>query len=104
VLDEQKPEDAQRRRLGLPKTRKFTSQRLAELGALQIQTYDELIFPGLKEDWADLYETRPFVGTLSMGLETNADDEVLSWIAAGTPPICFGFARCRWNRRPTRSP
>ncbi|TXI43622.1 MAG: glycosyltransferase [Mycobacterium sp.] len=86
-----RPEDAQRRRLGLPKTRKFTSQRLAELGALQIQTYDELIFPGLKEDWADLYETRPFVGTLSMGLETNADDEVLSWIAAGTPPICFGF-------------
>ena len=24
-------------------------------------------------------------------LATDADDEVASWIAAGTPPICFGF-------------
>ncbi len=86
-----RPEAGQRRRLGLPKTRKFTTRRLEDLGALQIQTYDELLFPGLKEDWADLYETRPFVGTLSMGLDTDADDEVMSWINAGTPPICFGF-------------
>ena len=34
---------------------------------------------------------RPFVGALAMGLATDADEEVLSWIAAGTPPICFGF-------------
>lgn len=86
-----KPENAQRQRLGLPKTRKFTSRRLAELGTLQIQTYDELCFPGLKDDWAHLHENRPFVGTLSMGLETPADDEVAAWIAEGTPPICFGF-------------
>jgi UDP:flavonoid glycosyltransferase YjiC (YdhE family) len=26
-----------------------------------------------------------------MELPTDTDDEVLSWIAAGTPPICFGF-------------
>ena len=26
-----------------------------------------------------------------MELATDADDEVASWIAAGTPPICFGF-------------
>jgi UDP:flavonoid glycosyltransferase YjiC (YdhE family) len=26
-----------------------------------------------------------------MELTTVADDEVASWIAAGTPPICFGF-------------
>jgi UDP:flavonoid glycosyltransferase YjiC (YdhE family) len=26
-----------------------------------------------------------------MALPTDADDEVASWIAAGTPPICFGF-------------
>ena len=86
-----KPEDAQRLRLGLPRTRKSSTRRLAELGALEIQTYDELLFPGLKEDWADLHETRPFVGTLSMGLSTDIDDEVAAWISAGTPPICFGF-------------
>ena len=86
-----KPEDAQRLRLGLPRTRKSSTRRLAELGALEIQTYDELLFPGLKDDWADLHETRPFVGTLSMGLSTDIDDEVAAWISAGTPPICFGF-------------
>ena len=26
-----------------------------------------------------------------MDLPTDADDEVMSWIAAGTPPIFFGF-------------
>ena len=26
-----------------------------------------------------------------MELPTEADEEVASWIAAGTPPICFGF-------------
>ncbi len=26
-----------------------------------------------------------------MELATDADDDVASWIAAGTPPICFGF-------------
>ena len=34
---------------------------------------------------------RPFVGTLTMELPTDADEEVASWIAAGTPPIFFGF-------------
>jgi UDP:flavonoid glycosyltransferase YjiC (YdhE family) len=86
-----KPDNEQRRALGLPKTRKLTTRRLADLGTLQIQTYDELCFPGLKEDWANLRDSRPFVGTLSMGLDTDADDEVAAWVAAGTPPICFGF-------------
>ena len=34
---------------------------------------------------------RPFVGTLTMESPTDADEEVASWIAAGTPPIFFGF-------------
>ena len=34
---------------------------------------------------------RPFVGPLTMELTTDVDDEVTSWIAAGTPPIFFGF-------------
>ncbi|MGA7053952.1 MAG: nucleotide disphospho-sugar-binding domain-containing protein, partial [Mycobacterium sp.] len=34
---------------------------------------------------------RPFVGTLTLELQSDADEEVASWIAAGTPPIFFGF-------------
>ncbi|WP_369828107.1 glycosyltransferase, partial [Mycobacterium sp. 852002-51163_SCH5372311] len=30
-------------------------------------------------------------GALTMELPTDADEEVASWIAAGTPPIFFGF-------------
>lgn len=34
---------------------------------------------------------RPFVGALTLDLPTASDDEVAAWIAAGAPPICFGF-------------
>jgi UDP:flavonoid glycosyltransferase YjiC (YdhE family) len=36
-------------------------------------------------------DRRPFVGALTMELPTDADEEVASWIAAGTPPIFFGL-------------
>ncbi|GLE50763.1 hypothetical protein ATCCBAA256_03520 [Mycobacterium montefiorense] len=36
-------------------------------------------------------ERRPFVGALTMGLTTDVDDDVASWVHAGTPPIVFGF-------------
>jgi UDP:flavonoid glycosyltransferase YjiC (YdhE family) len=55
-------EDAQRRELGL--------------------------FPGLAAEWAG---KRPLVGSITMGLGTDTDDEVASWCAAGKPPIYFGF-------------
>jgi UDP:flavonoid glycosyltransferase YjiC (YdhE family) len=48
-------------------------------------------FPGLASEWAKWNGERPFVGALAMALPTDADEEVASWIAAGTPPICFGF-------------
>jgi UDP:flavonoid glycosyltransferase YjiC (YdhE family) len=86
-----KGEDAQRRELGLPKARRPAPRRIAERGSLEIQAYDEVYFPGLASEWAKWNGQRPFVGALAMGLPTDADDEVLSWIAAGTPPICFGF-------------
>ena len=86
-----KPEDAQRRELGLPKATGLSSRRIAERGSLEIQAYDEVCFPGLAAEWAKWNGQRPFVGTLTMELTTDADDEVASWIAAGTPPICFGF-------------
>ena len=81
-------EDEQRRELGLPKASSPASQRMADRGALELQAYDELCFPGLAAEWG---RRRPFVGALTMGLPTAADDEVTSWIAAGTPPIYFGF-------------
>ncbi|MGA9678769.1 MAG: glycosyltransferase [Mycobacterium sp.] len=86
-----KVEDAERRELGLPKATGPWTGRIAERGSLEIQAYDEVCFPGLAAEWAKWDRQRPFVGTLTMELPTDTDDEVLSWIAAGTPPICFGF-------------
>jgi UDP:flavonoid glycosyltransferase YjiC (YdhE family) len=86
-----KVEDAQRRELGLPKAARPAPRRITERGSLEIQAYDEVCFPGLAAEWAKWNGQRPFVGTLTMELPTEADEEVGSWIAAGTPPIFFGF-------------
>ncbi len=79
-------EDAQRRALGLPEASGPATQH-----ALEIQAYDELCFPELAAEWAKGDVRRPFIGALTLELPTDSDDEVLSWIAAGTPPIYFGF-------------
>jgi UDP:flavonoid glycosyltransferase YjiC (YdhE family) len=81
-------EDAQRRELGLPKATIRSVRRTVEGGALEIQAYDEVFFPGLAEEWGG---KRPFVGSITMGLGSDTDDEVASWLAAGKPPIYFGF-------------
>jgi UDP:flavonoid glycosyltransferase YjiC (YdhE family) len=81
-------EDAQRRELGLPRATVPAAQRMAEDGTLEIQAYDEAMFPGLAAEWKG---RRPFVGGLTLDLATHTDDEVASWISAGKPPIYFGF-------------
>jgi vancomycin aglycone glucosyltransferase len=81
------PERAQRQALGLPEATGPAEDRVA----LEIQAYDELCFPGLAAQWAQGDVRRPFVGALTLELPTDSDDEILSWIAAGTPPIYFGF-------------
>lgn len=86
-----KVEDAQRRELGLPKVIGPSPRRIAKSGALEIQAYDEVCFPGLAAEWSKWDGQRPFVGALTMAMTTEADEEVSSWIAAGKPPICFGF-------------
>jgi vancomycin aglycone glucosyltransferase len=79
-------EAAQRDALALP------GEPAASTGlALEIQTYDELCAPELAAEWAKSERRRPFVGSLTLGMPTDVDDEVLSWIADGTPPIYFGF-------------
>jgi UDP:flavonoid glycosyltransferase YjiC (YdhE family) len=86
-----KVDDAQRRELGLPKAAGPSSRRITERGSLEIQAYDEVCFPGLAAEWAKWNGRRPIVGALTMESPTAADEEVVSWIAAGTPPIFFGF-------------
>ncbi len=86
-----KVDDAQRRQLGLAETTGPWSRRIMDRGSLEIQAYDEVLFPGLAAEWAKFDGHRPFVGTLTLGLAGDADEEVASWIAAGTPPIFFGF-------------
>lgn len=81
-------EDAQRASLGLPRATTRAVSRIVGGGALEIQAYDEVFFPGLKEQWNG---QRPFVGSLTLQLDTGADGAVESWIASGTPPIYFGF-------------
>ena len=81
-------EDAQRRELGLPKVSTSSAQLMAEREVLEIQAYDDVCFPGLAAEWGN---RRPFVGALTMQLPTDADDDVASWCAAGTPPIYFSF-------------
>lgn len=80
-----------RRELGLPKATGPSQRRIAKRGSLEIQAYDEVCFPGLATEWAKWDGQRPFVGALTMELTTDTDHEIASWIAAGTPPICFSL-------------
>ncbi|QRY49821.1 glycosyltransferase [Mycolicibacterium septicum] len=84
-------EGIQRGELALPKATSPSPWRLTERGCLEIQAYDEVCFPGLAAEWAQWSDQRPFVGALTMDLPGDSDDEVAAWIAAGTPPIFFGF-------------
>jgi UDP:flavonoid glycosyltransferase YjiC (YdhE family) len=86
-----KVEALQRRELGLPKARGPWPQRVVNRQPLELQAYDDVCFPGLADEWAKWNGQRPFVGALTLELETDADEEVASWISAGKPPIFFGF-------------
>ncbi|MDA4110885.1 glycosyltransferase [Mycolicibacterium holsaticum] len=86
-----KVEHAQRRELGLPRAKGSAPRRITQRRSLEIQAYDAACFPGLAAEWTEFADQRPFVGTLTLELATAADEEVATWIAAGTPPIFFGF-------------
>ncbi len=86
-----KVEDKQRRELGLPKATSPATRRITERGSLELQCYDDVCFPGVAAGWAKWAAQRPNIGNLTLDLPTDADEEVASWIAAGTPPIYFGF-------------
>jgi vancomycin aglycone glucosyltransferase len=92
ILQDGSPDDraskqsdiAQRRALGLP-------DELPPDQPLEIQAYDEICVPGAAVGWADSADRRPFVGALTLRLPTDSDEDVLAWIAAGPPPVYFGF-------------
>ena len=90
-------EGAHRRELGLPEATGDSTR------SLEIQAYDALWFPELAAEWANGVVGRPFVGALTLELPTEADDEVLSWIAKGTPPIYFGFGSGVWLPSPAQT-
>lgn len=81
-------EDEQRRTLGLPAAHTRAIRRMVERGALEIQAYDEVLFPGIA---AELGSARPLVGSMTLQLPTDVDADVSSWIDSGSPPIYFGF-------------
>ncbi|MDT5163568.1 MAG: hypothetical protein QOC88_462 [Mycobacterium sp.] len=72
-----------RRSLGLPEADEPTAPRL------EIQAYDERCLPGTPAQWAE--PGKPFAGALTLQSPTDADDDVLSWMGAGTAPIYFGL-------------
>jgi vancomycin aglycone glucosyltransferase len=78
-------DDAQRRALRLPEATGPSTP------LLEIQAYDELCLPGPATEWLDSDGRLPFVGAVTLELPMDSDDDVLSWIAAETPPIYFGF-------------
>ncbi len=90
-------EDAHRRALGLADVTGPSPR------PLEIQAYDALCFPEQAAEWADGDTWRPFVGALTLELPTEADDEILSWIAEGTPPIYFGFGSGVWLQHPAHT-
>lgn len=81
-------EDTQRHVLGMPKATTRAVRRIVERATVEIQAYDEVFFPGLDKQWRG---NRPFVGSLTLQQPTATDTDVASWIAAGTPPIYWGF-------------
>lgn len=88
-------EDTQRRALGLPAAASPAPRRIAERGALEIQAYEQVCFPGLAAEWAGWNSRRPprrpFVGALAMASPTESDERTAAWIADGDPPVFFGF-------------
>ncbi|OYN80738.1 glycosyltransferase [Mycolicibacterium sphagni] len=81
-------ETEQRRALRLPVAKTRPVRRIVGAGSLEIQAYDAVFFPGLAGEWG---ERRPLIGSMTLQLPTEIDGEVAAWIAAGTPPIYFGF-------------
>ena len=88
-------ENAQRVALGLPPARTGLQTRLRDRGAVEVQAYDPLLVPGLRQEWGI---QSPFAGFLALSEadrlrlgETGLADDLGDWLAAGYPPVYVGF-------------
>ena len=81
-------ESRQRRALGLPAATTRPVARIVAGGAVELQAYDPVFFPALAQEWG---ARRPLIGSMTMRLPTDIDDEVAAWVGAGSPPIYVGF-------------
>ena len=85
-----------RSRIGLSPGKGSIASRLHASSTAQIQAYDPIFFPGLAEEWG---QTKPLVGFFELplgardklGESVSSHSELLSWLAAGSPPIYIGF-------------
>lgn len=84
-------QDAQRRALGLPEPVEESAPAVGTCAPLQIQAYEQFCLPSGAADWVEHDDRHPFIGNLTLEAPTETDDDVLAWIAAGPPPIYFGF-------------
>ena len=63
---------------------------MTERGTLEIQAYDRRFFPGLRRNGTGPPPSLCWCAD-ACSWRACTDDEVVSWIAAGKPPIYFGF-------------
>ncbi|AZG47722.1 glycosyltransferase [Gordonia insulae] len=86
-----------RRRLGIAPATGPLPRRLRAAGTPEVQAYDPLMFPGLREEWGP---SRPFTGALLPDEATrrqyNDDDGqatagVVTWADSDRPPVYVGF-------------
>ena len=78
-------------RTGLPTATGPSARRIADRGSLEIQAYDEITSPAGGRMGGMDWEPKALCRPADDGVDEGYDDEVASWIAAGTPPIFFGF-------------
>lgn len=83
-----------RQQLGLAPTRLSTYQRMRKLGAHTLHAFSPSIAPAPPEyqDAMPVLGAIHFPDYIRAGLgETAPDQELVNWLAAGTPPVFFGM-------------
>lgn len=89
-------ENTFRSKLDLEPASGSLQERLTRDGAVQVQAYDPILFPGLAEEWG---EAKPIVGYLDLpaaargGLteSSRSDPALWSWLTEGDPPVHITF-------------